>query len=208
MTAPTGTAKHLGADRLRGFEGDDTDDHDMSALLPPRPTPTHRTAPRDTPSTNPTASPTPAAGSAETTTPAAAMNPARTPRPKRPPARQRSVMRASNAQIPAELIPRMKQARADTGRSNGDIIIDAIEYAHDRLDELCRGRAATTGSGGGLFTPRTSRGIRSLDGPLTPLNVRLRDEDWDVIDGLVDKFAAFSRGHLITVALLEYFTKN
>lgn len=122
-------------------------------------------------------------------------------------------MRASNAQIPGELIPKMKQARADSGRSNGDIIIDAIESSYDRLADLCRGRGASdakaAGSGGGgLFTPRTSRGIRSLDGPLTPLNVRLRDEDWVVIDDLVDKFAAFSRGHLITVALLDYFNDH
>ena len=48
---------------------------------------------------------------------------------------------------------------------------------------------------------------RLSDGPLTPLNVRLFEQDYVVIDELVARFGAFSRGDLISTALTAYFDR-
>ena len=83
------------------------------------------------------------------------------------------------------------------------IVIAAIEDAHPRLAQLI---APPQGSGGTLFQQRSSRVVRTVDGPLTALNVRLFEDDYDIIDRLVAQYGAFSRGHLITAALTNYLT--
>ena len=60
-------------------------------------------------------------------------------------------------------------------------------------------------AGGGLFASRRSRSSRKADGPLTPLNYRLREADFAVVDSIVAQFGASSRGHLITAALSDFF---
>ena len=111
-------------------------------------------------------------------------------------------IRSSSVHIPAALLDRVIAERQRSNRSNGEIIIVAIEQAHGRLPELIRRRDPT---GGGLFAARSSRGARLSDGPLTPLNVRLFEADYQVIDQLVQQFGAYSRGHLISTALAAYF---
>jgi len=88
------------------------------------------------------------------------------------------------------------------GLSHGEVIIVAIEAAAPRLKDLIH-QAAT--AGGSLFASRRSRASRSTDGPLTPLNYRLREADFQTLDQLVEQFGASSRGHLITAALNDYF---
>ena len=105
-------------------------------------------------------------------------------------------VRASNVHIPAEFMPRLAKARSGRRLSNGEWVIAALEATHDRLGELVGAQP----TGGSLFAPRATRAARSHDGPLTPFNVRLREADYQVIDELVAKFGAHSRGHLITVA--------
>jgi hypothetical protein len=105
-------------------------------------------------------------------------------------------VRASNVHIPADFMPRLTKARSGRRLSNGEWVIAALEATHDRLGELIGAQP----TGGSLFAPRATRAARSHDGPLTPFNVRLREADYAVIDELVAKFGAHSRGHLITVA--------
>jgi hypothetical protein len=40
---------------------------------------------------------------------------------------------------------------------------------------------------------------------LTALNIRLYEDDYDILDQLVTTHGASSRGHLATVALTTYF---
>jgi hypothetical protein len=105
-------------------------------------------------------------------------------------------LRASNVHIPASFMPRLAKARNDRKLSNGEWVIVALEATHDQLDSLIRPQP----TGGSLFAPRATRAARVYDGPLTPYNIRLREADYAVIDELVEKFGASSRGHLITVA--------
>ena len=114
-------------------------------------------------------------------------------------------VRPSNVHIPIALLePLVAKCKTD-GLSHGEVIIVAIENAHPRLKDLIH-PAAT--AGGGLFASRRSRASRKTDGPLTPLNYRLREADFATLDQLVDEFGASSRGHLITAALSDYFGDN
>lgn len=116
---------------------------------------------------------------------------------------RRNRIKPSTVHVPARLMPAIRADRERTSRSNGELVIAAIEGAHPRLAELLGRRPEPTG--GGLFASRASRGARLSDGDLTPLNVRLYEADWEVIDSLVAQFQAFSRGHLISTALLHFF---
>ncbi|PZS25556.1 MAG: hypothetical protein DLM59_19980 [Pseudonocardiales bacterium] len=104
--------------------------------------------------------------------------------------------------IPVALLPKVTGERGRTGRSNGEIVIVAIESTQERLGALL---GATEVTGGTLFERRPSRGTRRSDGPLTALNVRLYEQDYAVLDDLVAAHGALSRGHLIATALTAYF---
>lgn len=111
-------------------------------------------------------------------------------------------VRPSNVHIPVALLePLTRRCRAE-GLSHGEVIISSIEAAHSQLPDLIHPMATT---GGSLFATRRSRASRAADGPLTPLNYRLREGDYATLDDLVEQFGASSRGHLITVSLLHVF---
>lgn len=113
-------------------------------------------------------------------------------------------IKSSSVHIPTALFEPLKAYRTAKGMSNGQVIIAAIEATHSDLADLIH---PATAGGGGLFAQRTTKGVRTTDGPLAPLNVRLFEQDYKVIDRLVEEFSAYSRGHLVTVALTE-FLKN
>lgn len=119
--------------------------------------------------------------------------------------RSRAAIRSSTVHIPVALLPQVTEERRRSGRSNGEIVIVAIESTQERLGALI-GTADVTG--GSLFARRPSRGTRRSDGPLTALNVRLYKQDYDVLDDLVAAHGASSRGHLITTALTAYFADH
>lgn len=125
-----------------------------------------------------------------------------TPPPETPRHARRTPIRSSSVHIPVALLDKLAEEKQRNGRSNGEIVIVAIEHCHDRLGELL-GRHAPTG--GSVFERRASRGARLADGPLTALNVRLFEQDYSILDQLVAEHGAFSRGHLITTALTAYF---
>lgn len=111
-------------------------------------------------------------------------------------------VRASNTHIPVVLLEPLTRRCQSEGLSHGEVIIYAIETAHADLPDLIH---PPTTTGGSLFASRRSRASRATDGPLTPLNYRLREGDFATLDALVDEFGASSRGHLITVSLLHLF---
>lgn len=192
QSAPDGTAQQLPVGRLSSFEDDDTAP-DLGELLQRR-RPAGRTEPPVISAT--TNSPLPLVHDQQADGAQPDPAPAHSERQNR--------IRSSSVHIPAPLIERIVAERTRDGHSNGEIVIAALEYAHDRLGELIARRGAT---GGGLFASRTSRGKRLSDGPLTPLNVRLFEQDYVVIDELVARFGAFSRGDLISTALTAYFDR-
>jgi hypothetical protein len=114
-------------------------------------------------------------------------------------------VRPSNVHIPVALLPILEEQCKSRGLSHGELIIVAIETLYPRLSELVNPVAM---AGGNLFTSRRGRASRTADGPLTPLNYRLRETDFDTLDRLVDEFGASSRGHLITTALNTFLTEQ
>lgn len=111
-------------------------------------------------------------------------------------------VKPSNVHIPVRLLEPLTEKCRREGLSHGEVIIIALESAYPRLGELVH---SPTTAGGSLFASRRSRTSRNTDGPLTPLNYRLRAADFDVIDGLVEEFHASSRGQLVTAALNDLF---
>jgi len=197
-----GTAHELPAGRLASFEDDDT--ADFASILGARPrsaAPAEQQpdaeAPKKTAAKK--AAKKPAARKKATDTQAkqeAAPTPAYSDRA--------NAIKSSSVHIPTPLLEQLVAYRDQHKMSNGQVVIAAIEHAHPKLKDLIH--PATTG--GGLFAQRATKGTRLNEGPLTPLNVRLFEADYEVIDKLVNEFGAFSRGHLITVSLREFFSGN
>lgn len=218
MVSNQGAAREVEPGRLTNFEDDDLPDV-TSLTLPPRrrrPMPdvgADKVAPvAPSPAEVPAASPEPVA-------PAPSEPPAA--RSRRRPAKKAASthqdsgaetstsakgpeqrVRPSNVHIPVWLVEPIAAKHTAEGLSNGEIIISAIEQAYPRLKDLIH---PVTVSGGSLFASRRSRTSRAGDGPLTPLNYRMREEDFSTLDSLVKELNASSRGHLITVALTAYF---
>lgn len=211
-----GTAREVAPGRLAHFE-DEGDPGDVELSLPPRRrrrTTAATTRPVDPADTSTSAErpamlgrpgqlpasvsrlPADAAETVEAATPEAIVG---------VPAGSKGVddkVRPSNVHIPVGLIEPIAAKCKAEGLSHGEVIISALEATYPRLPELVH-PAAT--AGGSLFATRRSRSSRSAEGPLTPLNYRLRVADFATIDRLVTEFGASSRGHLITTALTAYF---
>lgn len=225
MTANQGAAREVEPGRLANFEDDDLPDV-ASLSLPPRrrrPVPAAAAAadegipetlpqPEDPTKPPETAPATPVAAEART-------SPRRRRTPKKAPASTPKAteesldqapatkgpeqrVRPSNVHIPVWLVEPIAAKHAAEGLSNAEIIIRAIEETYPRLKDLIH---PVSVSGGALFESRRSRTSRAGDGPLTPLNYRMREADFTTLDHLVAELAASSRGHLITVALTAYF---
>lgn len=204
MNDVSGTARELPG--LQGFE-DDVED-DLSVLLP-------RRSPNKTeaqPATGGAAKPDLSAPPP----PKAPGRPARSagngskrkkadPDQTKPGTKQpQNKIRSSVVHVPVPLHQQLIAYREDHGLSNGDIVIKAVAQAHPRLSEMIPRPEA---SGGGIFQERPSRAARTTAGPLTPLNVRLFEQDFTILDDLVEKFGAASRGHLVSVALSDFFSR-
>jgi len=196
---PVSINRELPAGRLADFEDDDP--ADMSTLLPRRTTArATKPAPVREPSTPPAASTEPVRDTNTEPAPDTQTGPgtAKSPRPGR-----QNRIRSSSMHIRSTLVKRIIAEREATGRSNGNIIIAALESVHPHLSELLPTAAASTG--GSLFAARTTRTPRTETGPYSPLNVRLYEADYQVLDDLVRTSGARSRSHLVDIALAYHF---
>lgn len=200
MGANEGAAREVGPGRLAAFEDGEVDE---PITLPARPrrqqVADHSSGigtdtPRDpaAPATGPATPPLPDPGD-----PSEGIGRVGRTSPDR--------VRPSNVHVPVALLEPIAQACSDGGLSHGEVIITAIEATYARLPELIH---PTAMAGGSLFAARRSRASRSTDGPLTPLNYRLREADFKTLDDLVQELRASSRGHLITTALTAYFEER
>jgi len=210
-----GVARGLPAGHLRDFE--DGAPADLSGILPPRvasPAARNRQADQIHVEEGREAGATARSGTGDgAPDPVAAAAPksrrrrtASTSQPARPQAPPGSKgpedrIRASNVHIPVALLGLIADKKSAAGLSNGELVIAALEACHDQLGDLVGQRGAT---GGSLFATRMTRGVRMSDGPLTAFNIRLQLRDYAVIDELVERHGAYSRGHLVTAALTEY----
>lgn len=183
MSVPDPTDRSLPAGRYAQFETPDDGGGDLRSLLSVHPGRRARTP-----------DPTPL--------PAATAPPEPTP-PTPAPAPGAGRMRSSSMHIRSALVERIVTERNTTGRSNGQIIIAALEAAVPHLPQLLPPIAEPTG--GGLFAARPTHAPRVTEGPYSPLNVRLFDADFTVLDQLVTTYGARSRSHLVDVALGHYF---
>ena len=204
-TSGTGSAREIAPGRLSNFEDVPDVEDAPTPLLPPR-RPSKSTSART--STNRTRKSTERpvrAGEPATVAPEADPLSAASMATEGPLRGPEDKVRPSNVHIPVALLdPLVAKCKAD-GLSHGEVIIVAIENAHPRLKDLIHPVAT---AGGGLFASRRSRASRKTDGPLTPLNYRLREADFATLDQLVEEFGASSRGHLITAALSDFFGDN
>ena len=196
-TVPTSKSpdRALPTGRYADFETPD-DGADLRSLLGERPSSQRSRTPRPAPE-----------APASLTAPTPAPTPATTPPATTPPAKAVTVpagrMRSSSMHIRSALVEQIVHERETTGRSNGTIIIAALEAAHPHLGQLLPPAGKPTG--GGLFAVRPTHAPRTVEGPYSPLNVRLFEADFDVLDSLVATFGARSRSHLVDAALGHYF---
>lgn len=112
-----------------------------------------------------------------------------------------TVIRPSVVHVPAHLLALVAAERGRSGRSNGEILIAAIEDCHDRLSEQ---RDTTAPIGGQLFAARVAKPRLPVQEPLSPLNIRLYEQDFEVLDRLVADLGVGSRSRLATLALSDY----
>lgn len=209
MSSNDGAAHEVEPGRLAAFEDAETPDLTFSLLRrpgrPPRSVPSPVTA---VPESSGTAAHDVAQVETAPERPtrvkkAAAKKQAPAPTPDPGTKGPESRVRPSNVHIPVALLEPIAQMKKTQGLSNGEIIISSIEGTYADLKDLIH--PAPT-AGGNLFASRRSRASRANDGPLTPLNYRLREADYATLDQLVDELGASSRGHLITVALTAYLS--
>lgn len=192
------------ASRLTDFEN--ADDLDLAAILPSRPRVSAKAEPTPRPAQEQKPEPEPkAAGPAKDTSEENSLEAAVVPQERPAVARKPKARETQKSllQVPAAVLEDFKAKRDREGLSNGQLVIAAIEQAHPRLRELIHPES----TGGGVFAQRATRGVRKQDGPLTPLSVLLFKDDFAVMDQLVEEFGAHSRSHLVSVCLVDYFSK-
>ncbi len=113
-------------------------------------------------------------------------------------------IRPSSIQVPADLLDVIVTERDRRGRSTGQLLKDAIEASFNELPRLVEAEVGPAPQAS-VFAPSTARTVRPPTGDrLATLNIRLREQDYQIIDDLVSKLGARSRGHLATIAYRAY----
>lgn len=115
------------------------------------------------------------------------------------------VIKPSVVHVPSSLLSLVAAERQRSGRSNGQILIEAIEAGHEHLTKL---HHESNSIGGRLFTARTAKPQLPVAQPLSPLNIRLYEQDYEVLDRLVTELGAGSRSRLATLALAYYLESS
>ena len=115
-------------------------------------------------------------------------------------------IRPSNVHVPTALVDLLEAKRQSSGLTTGELILEAIEetVSKGKLEDLIHPGKTV---GGTLFAARPSnRAAAHEAGHKAPVNYRLREGDYVVLDELVAKFKAPSRNHLIVAALKGYLS--
>jgi len=112
---------------------------------------------------------------------------------------------ATSVRIDAHCAARLKSYRDAVGWTTGEVIIDALERTIDELPDRLYPDGAI---GGNLFARRGTSGQPTSTSSKVPLYLRLRTEDYTVLDGLVEKTGARSRTHLIETAVTAYLDQK
>jgi len=201
MVQNSAADRTLPAGRLAGFEDDEA--FDMTSILGRRTSPAEPQHPATPKTTAPTPRPAPAKTPTTARKKATPTKVADTAPVVRAP---RNRMRSSSMHIRSSLVEQIVHEREKTGRSNGNIIIAALETCQNRFAELLPPVSPPTG--GSLFAARATHAPRTDEGPYSPLNVRLYEADFTVLDQLVSTYGARSRSHLVDTALAYYFHHN
>jgi predicted DNA-binding protein len=104
--------------------------------------------------------------------------------------------------LPVDLAERLRAAGEETGRTHLQLVTDALDATHERLDDLLVAAGYVESSSSGLFgksvrpvSRRPSRRGSAQVSLRPPVDVR------EVMDRLVEKHSAPSRSALIEVAL-------
>ena len=197
-TVPTSdpTDRALPTGRYTEFESLDDGDGDLRSLLGAHPGGRRPRAARPASEAVTVAEPAPAPPGATTT-------PTPTPTVQQPTATPAGRTRTTSIHVRSALMGQIVHERETTGRSNGAIIIAALEAAHPHLGELLG--PVGEPAGGALFAARPTHVPRTIEGTVSPLNVRLFEADFEVLDSLVATSGARSRSHLVDTALGHYF---
>lgn len=129
----------------------------------------------------------------------------------RPQARQRAELVEDEAtfQVSAYVLPdvvrALEAARRRTGRTNAELVYDALDAVHDRLPELVAARQAGGARPADSLFPgrrsRTPRAAAAVDGRRRLWSLQATAAELDVLDGLVDGAGARSRSEVISCAV-------
>ena len=104
--------------------------------------------------------------------------------------------------LPANLADRLRAAGEQTGRTHLQLVTDALDATHERLDELLASAGYVEAQSSSLFG-KTARPVARRPGRRGSNQVSLRPpaDVRDVMDRLVEKHSAPNRSVLIEVAL-------
>ncbi len=111
---------------------------------------------------------------------------------------------ASTTWLPNRLVDLVREEYTTRGIGAGDLFKAAIEFASDELARLVH-ETRPADEDGGLFAPDNKR-RRAFDEPTQTVSFRMSKPDQRTLDGLVTRWGATSRAHLIGCALDHYFT--
>ncbi len=113
--------------------------------------------------------------------------------------------------LPSRLIAQVRAEFTARGIGAGELFKQAIEFGVEQLPQLIKESApvATAPASAGMFaTPSSAIRPRSFNEPTEAITYRMAKTDQQVLDELVSKWGATSRGHLIGCALDHYFAHH
>lgn len=113
----------------------------------------------------------------------------------------------SSTWLPIRLVEQIRAEYTARGIGAGELFKEALEFSQDVLGSLIAdGPRAQETEKGGLFGSNQPTRRRAFDEPTQTITYRMAKADQQILDELVARWGATSRGHLIGSALDHYFT--
>lgn len=120
-----------------------------------------------------------------------------------PRSRAAHTVRPVGLSLPGSLLEQLRARARSTGRSQPDVLMDAISASQERLEDLVhQAQVAPVKDGMFLRRPKSQRAE-----PMATLTLRMLTPNVDVIDKLVTSTKAPSRSALCAAALRHYLTE-